>query len=413
MIKRATLDNGIRVVIEKVPGVRSVSCGVWVDVGSRDEGDGERGASHFLEHLLFKGTERWSALDIAQSLDAVGGEFNAFTSKEYTVFYVRTLDDDIDLGLDILSDITQRPALRTEDVDAERNVVLEEILMYEDSPDEIVHDHFAAAIMPRHPLGFPVLGTKESIGRVPRDRIQHWFETRYTPDRTVLAVAGNVDPGEFLRRLEVRWGAASGTAPAREIQTVLGSAPVAVDNRDTEQAHLVLGVEAIPQRDERRHALALVAHVFGGGMSSRLFQEVREKRGLVYSVYAYRSLFVETGWLASYAGTAPDRVTETLDVLTAEWNKLGQGITEDELAAAKSHVKGGLALSQEDTGNRMTRIGRSEITLDEVPDIDEVVRRVEAVTLDEANDLASELSRRARTLAVIGPLDADDIGRVA
>ncbi|MCC7075498.1 MAG: insulinase family protein [Acidimicrobiia bacterium] len=413
MIERTTLANGIRVVIEHVPGVRSVACGVWVDVGSRDEAAGERGASHFLEHLLFKGTERWSALEIASALDAVGGEFNAFTSKEYTVFFVRTLDSDIVLGLDILADITQRPALREDDIASERNVVLEEILMYEDSPDELVHDTFAAAIMPDHPLGLPVLGTRESIEGISRDGIRHHFTSRYTPDRTILAVAGNVDPEAFVTELDSRWGGAEGEAPARELPAPAGALPIAVDRRDTEQAHLVLGVEAMPRDDPRRHALALLAHTFGGGMSSRLFQEVREKRGLVYAVYAYRSLFAETGWLASYAGTAPGRAEETLDVLSTEWDKLAAGFTRDELEAAKSHVRGGLALSQEDTGARMTRIGRSEITLDEVPDIDEVVRRIDAVTLDELNELAAELGARPRTLAAIGPLDAALLGRVA
>lgn len=411
MILRTTLDNGVRVVVEEVPGVRSVACGVWVDVGSRDEGEGVYGASHFLEHLLFKGTDRWSALQIAKSLDAVGGEFNAFTSKEYTAYYVRTLDCDIDLGLDILADITQQPALRTEDVDSERNVVIEEILMYEDSPDELVHDLFGETLLADHPLGRPVLGGKDSIAAIGQEQVHDYFCTMYTPDRFVLAVAGNVDAESFVDRLAKRWAHRRGSVAPRSLSEMALPARRRVDRRPTEQAHIVLGVPAFSRGDDRRHALAILAHVFGGGMSSRLFQELREKRGLCYSVYAYRSLFAEIGYLATYTGSATEHARETLDVLRAEWERLAQGISAEELHCAKTHVRGGLALSQEDTGSRMSRIGSAELTLGEVPDIDEVVRRIDAVNLDDVNTVAQALCSQELSMAVIGPVNDEVLER--
>jgi predicted Zn-dependent peptidase len=402
-IQRTTLANGLRVVVEPVPDVRSVSVGVWVDTGSRDEYDGVRGVSHFLEHLLFKGTQRWSAVEIAWAMDAVGGEFNAFTSKEHTVFYVRTLDADVPLGLDILADITQRPAFRSADIESERSVVLEEINMYEDSPDDLVHDLFIGALLADHPLGPPVLGTRESIEAMTRDGIAGYHALRYKPSTFVVAAAGNLDPDTFVAAVEAAWGGMAGTAPQRPLRQPVRAERVRADERPTEQAHIMLGTETIDRASDRRHALTLLNHIFGGGMSSRLFQEVREKRGLVYSVYSYRSLFQETGFLAAYAGTAPERADNTLAVLSAEWDRLGAGVSADELTAAKSHVRGALALSQEDTASRMSRIGKAELIYGRVPTIDETVAEIEAVTLDEVNALAGELAASPRTLAVIGP----------
>lgn len=412
MITKTLLSNGLRIVLEPTSGVRSVAVGVWVDVGSRDEAEGTYGASHFLEHLLFKGTERWSARAIAESLDAVGGDFNAFTGKEQTAFYVRTLDEDVPLGMDILADITQRPAFRPEEVESERNVVVEEINMYEDSPDELVHDVFGQAILPGHPLGRPIVGTKESIAAMTPAVIAEYFATRYRPDRTVIAAAGNIDPGGFAAEVAGHWGDLLGTAPVRDVHRPSPAVPRRVDERPTEQAHVVVGTRTMARDDDRRHALTVLNHVFGGGMSSRLFQEVREKRGLAYSVYSYRSLYQETGIFAVYAGTAPGRAEETLDVVLGEIRRLAAGMTPDELAAAKGHVRGSLALSQEDTLSRMSRIGRAELTLGRVPEIDDLVAEIDSVTLDDVNALAAELAESPRTLTVIGPFPAGAFAEV-
>jgi len=409
MITVRTLDNGLRVVVEEVPAVRSVAVGVWVDCGSRDEVPGTHGASHFLEHLLFKGTDTRSAEDIARSLDAVGGEFNAYTTKETTVFHVRTLDDDIGLGLDVLADITQRPAMRPDEVEAERNVVLEEINMYEDSPDELVHDIFCERFLSDHELGRPVIGTRSSITEMARDDIMGHFSRWYGADRIVVAVAGSVDVDAAVAEVERRWGAMPSAAGRRGLTAPASPGRSGIEVRDTEQVHLVLGSPTFDRADERRYALSLLNHIFGGGMSSRLFQEIREKRGLTYSVYSYRSLFQETGYFAAYAGCAPDRVAETLEVLNAEWDRAAEGVTDVELANAKGHLRAQMAMSQEDTASRMGRIGRALLTLGEVITVDDVVSRIDAVTRSDVDAVAAEVFRAPRTLVVLGPDDGGSL----
>lgn len=410
MIIRQTLDNGVRVVVEKVPAVRSVATGVWVDVGSRDETADVFGVSHFLEHLLFKGTQEWSAAEIARCFDAIGGEFNAFTSKEQTVFVARTLDENLGTGLDVLADITQHPAFRPDDIDAERQVVLEEINMRDDSPDEIVHEMFAAVMAPGHALGREVLGTRDVIASVSRDAIARYHADNYTADRFVIAAAGNVEPEAFLDDIRKRWGPMPDRADpwSRSHDAPTGAIGLSIEERDSEQVHLVLGVEALAEADERRHALAILNHIFGGGMSSRLFQKVREERGLVYTVFSFRSAYSDFGTLAAYAGTSKSRCAETLQVVSDEFDALGAGISPEEFEAARTHIKGALALSQEDTYSRMARIGRAELIFDEVPSMDDVVARIEAVTLDDVNTLAAELAGRQRTLSAIGPLDGGE-----
>lgn len=413
MISHRSLPNGLRVVVEKVPGVRSVAVGVWVDVGSRDEIPVTFGASHFLEHLLFKGTDRWSAEAIARELDAVGGEFNAWTSKEQTVFHVRVLDDDLDLGLDILADITQRPALRPAEVDSERNVVLEEINMYEDSPDDLVHDIFGEVILHHHALGRPVLGTRDTITAMARDDVAAHFARWYGAGRTVIAVAGNIDPDAVIDRIGALWEDMAPAAGERTLAVPDLAGTTEVRPRDTEQTHLVLGAAAFPRDDPRRYALAAVNHVFGGGMSSRLFQEIRERRGLVYSTYSYRSLFEETGFVAAYAGCAPERAGETLDLLRDQWAAMAGGISAGELANAKGHLRAQMAMGEEDTASRMGRIGRSLLTYAEVATIDELIGRVDAVTLEDTSALCAEVFSRPTTLVVLGPDDTAGTEAVA
>jgi predicted Zn-dependent peptidase len=394
-----------------------VTVGAWVGSGARDERDGEWGASHFLEHLLFKGTAERSARDIAEAVESVGGEMNAFTAHEQTVFYVRVPDSELPLAIEILGDVLWRPAFRADDIEAERQVILEEIGMRDDTPDDLVHDVFATALFPGHPLGREVLGSETSIIEMPRERIVNYHGRHYQPQHTVLAAAGNLGHDEVVELINRSFPTQGESVPARELDHFAPPQPVVVVQRETEQAHLVLGMRAIASLDEDRYALTVLNQAFGGGMSSRLFQEVREERGLAYSVYSYRAAYAESGFLAVYAGTAPARLDETLDVIQAELKRLVDdgGLPARELASAKGHLVGSLSMSLETSSSRMRRLGHSELVEGEIPDLDEVVARVEAVTDD---DIARVIDRVLRdpacTLAVVGPRDEASLaGRVA
>jgi predicted Zn-dependent peptidase len=413
-IRRTRLDSGLRVVTERLPALRSVAAGFWVGTGSRDEPDRLAGASHFLEHLLFKGTATRRAVEIAEAVESVGGDMNAATGQEVTQFYVRVPDRYLPLAIDILSDIVWSPALRPDDVESERHVILEEIRMRDDTPDDLVHDVFANALFPGHPLGREIAGTEETIAAMPRDDIAAYHRAHYHAENVVVAVAGNVFHDDVVRMVEAALPSSTDARarPARLNGADAGEPEsIAVVERPLEQAHLVLGMRALPRHDPDRYALTVVDQVLGGGMSSRLFQEIREQRGLAYSVFSYRSAFEETGALAVYCGTSPEHVDEVLDVVGAQLDRLVDdgGVENGELERAKGHLTGSLALSLESSSSRMNRIGRAELTLDEVPEIDEVVARVEAV---EADDVARVIERvvapRRRTLAVVGPLNGAD-----
>ncbi|HEX2024514.1 MAG TPA: pitrilysin family protein [Acidimicrobiales bacterium] len=408
MIRTTRLGNGIHVVTEWMPGSHSVTTGYWVDAGSRDEEPAIAGASHFLEHLLFKGTATRSARDIAESIEAVGGDMNAFTTKEYTSFYTRLLDDDLDLGLDILSDIMWAPAFRPEEIEAERQVILEEILMHEDEPSDLVHELFNDALFPGHPLGRPVLGDRSTITAMTRDAINEYFEALYRPESIVVAAAGNVDHDRVVAGVEKRFDGRLGARPPRQRPALPPARSVVVHNRPTEQAHLVVGMRALDRADDDRFTLSVLNQVLGGGMSSRLFQEIREKRGLVYSVYSYRAAYVESGALAIYAGTSPGRAHEVLELIDEELDRLLEsGVSERELTVAKGHVKGSLALSLEDSAGRMSRIGRSQLVHGTVMTFDELVARTEAVTADDLRRVTDRVIRGERVLAVVGPFAED------
>jgi predicted Zn-dependent peptidase len=408
-IRRTTLSSGARVVTEAMPTLRSAAIGFWVGTGSRDEPDDLAGASHFLEHLLFKGTEQRSASAIAEAVESVGGDMNAFTTQEMTTFYVRVPDECLELGLEILGDIVWRPALRTEDVDAERQVILEEIRMHDDTPEDLVHDVFAGAMFPEHPIGREVVGTPSTIEAMTADDIATFHARHYHPSNVVVAAAGNLDHDEVVDLVERAIGDASGTRPARE--TYNGEpAPrrLAVLERPSEQAQVVLGMRALRRDDPDRYALTVLNQALGGGMSSRLFQEVREERGLSYSVYSYRAAFEETGAFAVSAGTAPERLDELLAVIDAQLERVvaDRGVTDRELQAAKGHLRGSLALSLESSASRMHRLGRSELTLGEVPSLDELVAEVDAVTGDDVARVVDRVvATDERTLAVVGPID--------
>jgi predicted Zn-dependent peptidase len=407
-IRHARLDSGIRVVTERMPDAHSVTTGFWVDAGSRDEVPALAGASHFLEHLLFKGTETRSARDIAEAIEAVGGDMNAFTTKEYTAFYTRVLDDDLELGLDILSDIIWAPAFRADEVEAERQVILEEILMHEDEPSDHVHDLLTEALYPGHPLGREVLGDESTISAMSRDQIRGYFSEFYRPEAIVVAAAGNLDHDGIVAGLERRYTGRTGNRPARSTPPLPPPRRVVVNTRPTEQAHVVVGVRALARNDDDRFALAALNQVLGGGMSSRLFQEIREKRGLAYSVYSYRAAYLESGALAVYAGTSPGHVHEVLELIHGELDHMAIGdVSARELDLAKGHLKGSLALSLEDSASRMTRIGRGILLHDEVLSFDELVTRTEAVTLDDLERVARRVITDERVLAVVGPFEQD------
>jgi predicted Zn-dependent peptidase len=405
-IRGSSLSNGIRLVTERMPDVRSVALGFWVDVGSRDESPDLAGVSHFLEHLLFKGTEERTARQIAESVEAVGGEMNAFTTKEYTAFYTRFLDEDLDLGLDILCDIITRPAFRTDEVESERQVILEEILMHEDEPSDLVHDLFTEALFPDHPVGREVLGTAESISALSRDAIAGHFLKHYRPPNLIVAAAGNLHHDELAAGLERRMSPAPGKRPVRDGFTFGAPRTQVVTTRPTEQANVVVGMRGLSRGDDDRFALSVLNQVLGGGMSSRLFQEIREQRGLVYAVYSYRSAYLESGAMAVYAGTAPSHTEEVLQLIGDELDRLLQdGVTDHELALAKGHLKGSLALALEDSGGRMNRIGRSELVHGEVLSVSELVERTDAVTRDDVQRVAERVLGNDRVVALVGPFE--------
>ncbi len=414
-ILHTRLPSGLSVVSEHMPASGAVALGFWVDAGSRDEEPAVAGASHFLEHLLFKGTDTRSAQEIAEAIEAVGGEMNAFTTKEYTAFYVRLLDEDLELGLDILSDIMWAPAFRGDEVDAERQVILEEISMHEDEPADLVHDICQEAMYPGHPLGREILGDRDTITAMGPDDIRSYFGAYYRPGSIVFAAAGNVDHDRLVEGLDRRFAGPDGAGPARSEVALAPSRPVVVTTRSTEQAHLVVGMRAIARDDDDRFALAVLNQLLGGGMSSRLFQEVREKRGLAYSVYSYRTAYLETGLLAVYAGTSPARAHTVLDVVAEELDRLLQdGVSERELAVARGHVKGSMVLSLEDSSSRMSRIGRSQLVHGSVMTMAEVVERTESVTAADVRRVIERVVGGPRTLAVVGPFHEDDFAeRVA
>jgi len=408
VIRTSRLDSGIHVVTEWMPGSHSATIGYWVDAGSRDEEPAVAGASHFLEHLLFKGTATRSARDIAEAVEAVGGDMNAFTTKEYTAFYTRLLDEDLDLGLDILSDIMWAPAFRPEEVEAERQVILEEILMHEDEPSDLVHDLFTDALYPGHPLGRAVLGDRSTITAMSRDEIAAYFEALYRPEAIVVAAAGNVDHDRVVAGVEQRFEGRAGDRPPRTTPSLAPPRRLVVHNRPTEQAHVVVGTRGLDRTDDDRFALSVLNQVLGGGMSSRLFQEIREKRGLVYSVYSYRAAYVDSGALAVYAGTSPNRVHEVLELIHRELDRMADtDVSDRELAVAKGHVKGSLALSLEDSAGRMSRIGRSQMVHGAVMSFDELVARTEEITHEDLRRVIERVVTADRVLAVVGPFAED------
>src|SRR3984885_5360962 len=371
-VARTVLPGGLRVITESLPAVRSVAFGIWAGVGSRDEDLPHAGATHYLEHLLFKGTSRRTALDISAEMDTVGGEMNAFTAKEYTCYYARFLDEDLPLAVDILSDMVTSSLISPKDVDAERNVVLEEIAMNEDDPSDTVHEAFTAKLFGDTPLGRPILGTVDSINGITREQIFEHYQARYTPEHLVVAAAGNLDHETVVQLVARAFGPVldraaepapprlnGDHAPGAGRQAGVGTTLV---SRGIEQANLVLGCEALARTDGRRFALGVLNAAFGGGMSSRLFQEVREKRGLAYSVYSFAAQHADTGMWGIYVGCLPAKADEVLAICGEEIDRVvNGGLTDAELARGKGQVRGSIVLGLEDPSSRMSRLGKSEL----------------------------------------------------
>ncbi len=412
--QRTILPSGLRIVTETIPHTRSAALGVWVSIGSRDETPSMSGASHFLEHLLFKGTHKRTAMQISAEIEAVGGETNAFTTKEYTCYYARVLDADLPLAVDVLVDAVADSILAPADVETERGVILEEIAMHEDEPGDEVHDIFTEAIFGDHPLGRLISGTEESITPMTRTQINSFYRKRYLAPRVVVAAAGNLDHAGVVRLVrKALAGTPLDTGDAEPAEPRIGAKRVPVQkphtvvrNRETEQAHLVLGGVGIGRSDERRFALGVLNNVLGGGMSSRLFQEIREKRGLAYSVYSYGSQYADAGLFGVYAGCAPGKAQEVLELTRAELLRTAEhGLTAEELARGKGMVKGSYVLGMEDTGSRMSRLAKSELLYGDLMGVDELLSRVDAVTLADVHALAGDILSQEMSLAVVGPFD--------
>ncbi|HEU4488917.1 MAG TPA: pitrilysin family protein [Actinomycetota bacterium] len=410
---RTILPSGATIVTEAMSEVRSISIGLWFDVGSRDEPDEIAGTSHFLEHLLFKGTPTRSAKDIADAFDAVGGDVNAFTGKEYTCYYARVLDEDLAMAFDVLSDMVSNSTLDEAELESERKVILEEIAMHEDAPDELVHDLFYRAMWDGHPLGRPVLGFNESVGSVTRDQLQTYRHERYSAPNLVVAAAGHLEHERIVDLVAARFS--EDREHRKTLRTGIAPRPtkgVNVHRRPTEQAHIVMGTQGLHRSHDDRHALSALDTVIGGGMSSRLFQEVREKRGLAYAVYSYSSMFADTGTFAVYAGTTPQNAHTVMDIIASELAAVAEdGITPAELERAKGHLRGALVLSSEDPGSRMNRLGRQQLGLGEIIPLDELIARFEALEIEQLKRVAGEiLGAGSPHITVVGPFDEDAFG---
>ena len=412
--RKSILPDGIRVITERMPHVRSVAVGIWVDTGSRNEPESRGGVSHLIEHLVFKGTSSRTGEEIARAIDSVGGQMDAFTAKEHTCFYVSVLDEHLPLATDLLSDILLRPLFGAEDIEREKSVVLQEIRMAEDTPDDLVHDLFAARIWPEHPLGRPILGRREVVQSFSRENILDHFREEYCPERIIIAVAGNVEHGRvvelfgerfngFLRRPVPRDGAPPVLTPGLEV----------VEKKSLEQVHLVVGFPGLHQGAPERYALYLLNDVIGGGLSSRLFQEVRERQGLVYSIYSGTQAYRDTGVMYISAATDPQNFSKVLKSILKEVRALKKdGISTNELRRAKDHLKGNLMLSLESTSSRMNRLARQELSFGAFFSLDEMLKAIDQVREEEVQSLIHRLlDENQLALLTLGPLDRRNLPR--
>lgn len=403
LINKYTCKNGVRIVLEQIPTVRSVAIGVWIGTGSRNETEQNNGISHFLEHMFFKGTKTRTAKEIAEAFDSIGGQVNAFTSKEYTCYYAKVLDEHASFALEMLADMFFHSTFVDEELQKERNVVLEEIKMYEDTPDDIVHDLLSKACYANHPLGYPILGTEETLRTFTGDSLRGYMADYYTPDRVVISVAGNVDES-FIQQVESYFGSftakrKAGGSPAPSFQP-----QKLARQKETEQAHLCIGFNGLPVGHPDIYTLIILNNILGGSMSSRLFQEVREQRGLAYSVFSYHSSYQDSGLLAIYAGTGSNQLDLLFETIQETIDKLKEdGITEKELKNSKEQMKGSLMLGLESTNSRMSRNGKNELLLGRHRTLDEIIEEINSVTVEKVNELARRIFAEDCALALISP----------
>ncbi len=405
MVKTETFPSGLRLVTETLPHVRSVAIGAWLTRGSRHESDEESGIAHFVEHMLFKGTARRSARDLAQAIDSVGGQVDAFTSKEYVGYYIKVLDEHVPIALDLLSDMLLNPALASQDIVREQGVVLEEIKMVEDAPDDLVHEMFAQKFWTRHPLGRPILGTAETVSSFSQDRLREYFRRTYVAPHLVVAAAGHLDHDQL------RDAVARAFEPLSSVKTEVRGTPPEMSSgieervKDIEQSHVCLGTTAYGERHDDRHAVFVLNTILGGSMSSRLFQHIREERGLAYSVFSNLTAYSDAGMISIYAGCAADKVDEVVSLSLDELHALrATAVPEEELRRAKDHLKGSVMLGLENTSSRMSHLARQEMVFGRHFTFDEILANIEAVSVEDVQRVAQDLFRDgALAASVVGP----------
>jgi predicted Zn-dependent peptidase len=404
------LDNGVTVLTESMDTLRSVALGIWFSVGSRDETPAEAGMSHFMEHMMFKGTPSRTPAQISEAFDELGAELNAFTSKEYTCYYSRLVDEHVPTALEVLSDMVTNASLEEDACEREREVVIEEIARMEDSPDDRVHEMFAGTLWPNHPIGLPILGSRETVGSFDNAASVEYRRQHYTTGNCCVAAAGNIEHEEHVALVEQYLALPEGPRAERTHADDTDTTRLAVFTKETEQSHICYGTSCMNAHHPDRFVLAIIDSVLGGGMSSRLFQEIREKRGLAYAVYSFHSLFQDTGQFAVYAGTRPDNTAEVIDLVREECERVaGSGLEDHEIERAQESIKGHLVLGLESTRNRMTRLGKNQVTGGEILSVDEVVERIEAVTADDVKRVAADVFAGETALAVIGPESEDQL----
>ena len=410
MFKKVTLTNGVRVVYEKIPYVRSVSVGVWIGAGSRNEDDRNNGISHFIEHMLFKGTEKRTAKEIAESIDNIGGQLNAFTGKECTCYYTKTLDTHIDISLDILSDMLFNSRFSPKDINTERKVILEEIGMYEDSPEELVHDILSEAVWYGNPLGYPILGTEKCLSGIDRETIKEYMGRNYVPSNCVVSVAGNFDESGLMELINKYFGGWKNVnRDAKEFEKADFVTNVKIREKETEQVHMCMGFNGIEHGNDELYTLLAINNVFGGGMSSRLFQKIREERGLVYSIYSYPSSYMNAGMFTIYAGMNPEYLIEVVSLVKEEIKLLiGSGIDKEELEKSKEQLKGNYILGLESTSSRMNSIGKSELMLQKIFTPEEILQKIDNISMENLREVMDRvLGNNEFSFSAVGNIKKD------
>ncbi|WP_019532587.1 M16 family metallopeptidase [Paenibacillus ginsengihumi] len=404
-MNKYALSNGLRVVVEQIPTCRSVAFGIWVKTGSRYESEHNNGISHFIEHMLFKGTDKYSAKDIAELFDGIGGNVNAFTSKEYTCYFAKVLDEHLPLAVEVLADMFFRSAFDPAELDKEKNVIYEEIAMYEDTPDDMVHDLIAKAAFGNHSLGYPIIGTEDNLSAMHSDTLRQYMAEHYTIPNTVISLAGNVGD-DVVELIERHFGGFALAGSAQEKAQPQFHSDYIYHHKKTEQNHICLSLPGLSAKDDMLYAMILLNNAIGGGMSSRLFQEIREKRGLAYSVYSYHTSYQDGGMFTIYTGTAPKQTAEVLNITMEVLSDIkANGLTPAELKKGKEQMKGSLILSLESTSSRMNRLGKNELMLGRHYSLDEMIARIESVEMEHIRQLTDQMMAQPFALAMVGGSD--------